>query len=128
MFPKISLAAAFFLMVAPPRACASNRDGANPAPITRQVHQSPQRMVVAQDDQSNADSSDNDNSNDNDSDSNDSANDNQNADDNQMEQQNAPGDDQPTPPRVFEAPENPGDVQQAPRPMNPFSTATPSDQ
>jgi hypothetical protein len=122
MFPKISLAAAFFLIVAPPMACASNRDGANRAPITRQAHQSPDGMVVAQDDQSNAGDSDND------SDSNESADENQNTDGNQTEQQNAAGADQPNPPQVFEAPENPGDVQQAPRPMNPFSTATPSDQ
>ena len=122
MFPKISLAAAFFLMVAPPMACASNRDGVNPAVITRQAHQSPLCMVVAQDDQSNAGESDND------SDSNESADENQNADGNQTEQQNAPGDDQPTPPQVFEAPENPGDAQQAPRPMNPFNTAAPNNQ
>ncbi len=128
MFPKISLAAAFLLMAAPPMACASNRDSANPAVITRPAHQSPLGMVVAQDDQSNAGESDNDSGNDNDSDSNESADENQNADGNQTEQQNAPGDDQPTPPRVFEAPENPGDAQQAPRPMNPFNTAAPSEQ
>ncbi len=126
MFPKISLAAAFFLMVAPPMACAANRDGVNPAPITRPAHQSPLGMVVAQDDQSNAGESDNDNSND--SDSNESADENQNADGNQTEQQNAAGDDQANPPQVFEAPESQGDAQQAPRPMNPFNTAAPSEQ
>ena len=122
MVAKISLAAAFLLMVAPPMACASNRNGVNPAPITRQAHQSPRGMVVAQDDQSNAGESDND------SDSNESADENQNADGNQTEQQNAAGDDQANRPQVFEAPGNPGDAQQAPRPMNPFNTAAPSEQ
>jgi|SRR5208282_1286480 len=102
MIPKISLTAAFLLMVAPPMACASNRDGANPAPITRQAHRSPPGMVVAQDNQSNADTSDNDNDND----SNDSADDNQNADGNQMDQQNAAGNDQTIPPQVLDGPEN----------------------
>jgi hypothetical protein len=129
MIAKISLTAAFLLMVAPPMACASNRDAANPAPITRQAHESPPGMAVAQDDQSNADASDNGNGNDNgnDSDSNDSADGNQNADGNQMEQQNADGNDQPIAPQALDAPGNPGDAQQAPRPMNPFSSVAPTD-
>jgi hypothetical protein len=122
MIPKISLTAAFLLMVAPPMACASNRDAANPPPITRQAHQSPLGMVVAQDNQSNAGTSDNDSDNGNDSDSNDSADDNQNADGNQMDQQNATGDDQPIPPQIPNAPDDPSDDQQAP-PMNAYPQA-----
>ena len=119
MIPKISLAAAFFLMAAPPMACASNRNAANPAPIPRQAHEAPLGMVVAQDNQSNVGTSDNDN----DSDSSDSADDNQNADGNQMDQQNAAGDDQPTAPQVLDGPENDPDATPAPnafsQPVNP---------
>ncbi|WP_333650402.1 hypothetical protein, partial [Candidatus Binatus sp.] len=79
MIAKISLTAAFFLIVAPPMACASNRDATNPAPMTSQAHESPLGLVVAQDDQPNVATSDNDNDNGNDSDSNDSADNNQNA-------------------------------------------------
>jgi len=118
MIPKISLTPAFLLMVAPPMACASNRAAANPAPITREAHQSPPAMVVVQYNQSNAGTSDNDN----DSDSNDSADDNQNADGNQMDQQNATGDDQPIPPQIPNAPDDPSDDQQAP-PMNAYPQA-----
>ena len=118
MIPKISLTAAFFLMVAPPMACASNREATNPAPITRQAHASPLGMVVAQDDQPNARHFHNDN--DNDSDSNDSADDNQNADGNQnadenqnadgnqTDQQNAADNDQSNPPQVPDGSENDG--------------------
>ena len=112
MIPKISLAAAFFLMVAPPMACASNRAAANPAPITREAHQSPPAMVVVQYNQSNAGTSDNDN----DSDSNDSADDNQNADenqnagDNQTDQQSAADNDQANPPQVPDGSENDPDA------------------
>ena len=116
MIPKISLTAAFLLMVAPPMACASNRAAENPAPITRQAHEAPLGMVVAQDDQSNAGTSDNDN--DNDSNSNDSADDNQNADGNQTDQQNAAGIDQPIVPQILNGPENdPDDIP----PPNAFS-------
>ena len=126
MIAKISVTAAFFLMVAPPMASASNRDTANPAPISRQAHESAPGMVVAQNDQSNASDAGSDNGND--SDSNDSADSDQNADGNQMEQQNAGGDDQPNPPPIVDAPDNAGDAQQAPRPMNPFSSVAPADQ
>ncbi len=128
MIPKISLTAAFLLMVAPPMACASNRDATNPAPITRQAHESAPGMVVAQDNPSNVGTSDNDN--DSDSDSNDSADDNQDADDNQnadsdqMDQQNAAGNDQSIPPQILDAPENDPDATPSPnafsRPVNPY--------
>ncbi|HLX05029.1 MAG TPA: hypothetical protein VKR28_05810, partial [Candidatus Binatus sp.] len=77
MIPKISLAAAFVLMMAPPMACASNRDVASRAPITYQSNQSLPKVVVAQDGQDSPSmgttDSDNDNSSDNDNDSSDSA-------------------------------------------------------
>jgi hypothetical protein len=95
MFAKISLTAAFLLMVAPPIACASSRNAGSRAPM-----QLPLRMVLAQDSEPALGTSDNDN----DSDSNDSADDNQNADSNQTDQQNAAGDDQPIPPTVLGAP------------------------
>ena len=113
MIAKISLTAAFFLIVAPPMACASNRDATNPAPMTSQAHESPLGLLVAQNNQPNVGTSDNDN--DNDSDSNDSADDNQNADSNQTDQQDAVGGDQPIPPQVLDAPDDPGDAQQAPQ-------------
>jgi len=126
MIAKISLAAAFFLMVAPPMACASNRATAKPAPKTRPAHESPLGMVVAQDDQSNVGNSDNDNGNDNDSDSdsNDSADDNQNADSNQMEQQNDAGDDQRgAQPQILNGADNDSNVAMPPnafsQPVNP---------
>ena len=102
MIPKISFAAAFLLMVAPPMACASTRGLANSAPMTSQAYRQPVATVVAQDDQSAAGTSDSDNSSDsdNDSDSNDSADDNQNGDGSQTDQ-NAAGDDQPVPPTVL---------------------------
>jgi len=109
MIAKISLAAAFFLMVAPPMACASNRDATNPALITRNAHRSSLGMVVAQDNQPNAGISDNDNGND----SNDSADDNQNADGNQTDQ-NAAVNQQVIPPQVLNGPEN--DPDDAPDP------------
>jgi hypothetical protein len=122
MIPKISLAAAFFLMVAPPMACASNRDATNPEPVTCQAHEAAAGMLVAQDDQSNADNSDNDNNND--SDSSDSADDNQNADSDQTNQQNAAGDDQQTAPQVPDAAENDSNAMSPPnavaRPLNPY--------
>lgn len=121
MIPKISLTAAFLLMVAPPMACASNRAATNPAPITRQAHEAPLGMDVAQDDQSNAGTSDN--NNDNDSNSNDSADDNQNADANQTDQQNAAGIDQPIVPQILNGPENDPDSIPPPnaflQPVNP---------
>ncbi len=109
MIPKISLAAAFVLMVAPPMACASNSEIANSAPITRQANQSLPKIVLAQDSQDapsmGTTDSDNDNSNDNDNDSNDSADDNQNGDSGQTDQ-NAAGDDQTIPPTVLGSPGN----------------------
>jgi hypothetical protein len=95
MFAKISLTAAFLLMVAPPIACASSRNAGSRAPM-----QVPLRMVLAQDSEPALGTSDNDNDND----SNDSADDNQNADSNQTDQQNAAGDDQPIPPTVLGGP------------------------
>jgi hypothetical protein len=108
MIPKISLAAAFVLMVAPPMACASTCSLANQAPMTPR---SPLGIVVAQDqDQSSAGTtdsdSDSDSNSDNDSDSNDSADDNQNGDGSQMDQQNSAGDDQPVPPTVLNGNQN----------------------
>lgn len=99
MFAKISLTAAFVLMVAPPMACASNRGATNLASSTRA---SQAGIVVAQDSPPSVGTSDNDNNsdsdasdNDNDSDSNDN-DDNQNGDGSQMNEQNAAGgDDQP---------------------------------
>ncbi len=126
MIPKISVAAAFLLMVAPPMACASNLGAATPAPMTRAAHRSPQGIIIAQDSQSSAGTTDNDSDNDNDSDSNDSADDNQNGDSSQMNQQNSAGDDQPVPPTVLNGNENdPDDAPQfnqapQPQPVNPY--------
>jgi hypothetical protein len=99
MFAKISLTAAFLLLVAPPIACASNRNATNPA-SSRAASQA--GIVVAQDAQPNIGTSENSNDNDsdasdndNDSDSNDN-DDNQNADGSHIIYQNAAGgDDQP---------------------------------
>ena len=104
MLAKISLTAAFLLMVAPPIACASNRDAASLAPMTRKANQSPVGMVLAQDSQQNLGTSDS--GSDNDNDSNDSADDNQNSDDNQADQQNAADNRQQIPPTVFGGPED----------------------
>jgi hypothetical protein len=125
MFAKISLTAAFLLMVAPPIACASNRDAASPASMTRQANQHPREMVVAQDAQPNLGTSENDNNNDNDS--TDSADDQQDNGDNGADQQNADGNDQSIqiPPTVLGAPD-PGAAPQVPQmnaypqPMNPY--------
>lgn len=123
MIPKISLAAAFLLIVAPPMACASNRGAANPAPIIRDWRQSPANIIVAQDDQSNA-GTDTDSDNNSDSDSNDN-DDNQNDNNDQMDQ-NAAGNDQPLPPQGFNGNENdPNTAPQfnqapQPQPVNPY--------
>ena len=131
MIPKISLAAAFLLMMAPPMACASNRDAATSAPIARQTHESPLGMVLAQDGQpavgatDSDDDNSNDNDNDNDNDSNDSADDNQNGDTNQTDQ-NAAGDDQTIPPTVLGPDNDQDESRQAPQtnsypaPVNPY--------
>lgn len=130
MILKISLAAAFVLMMVPPMACASNREVANSAPITRQANQSLPKVVLAQDSQDapsmGTTDSDNDNSSDNDNDSNDSADDNQNGDSGQTDQ-NAAGDDQTIPPTVLGSPDNgqgePGQAPQMnsyPQPVNPY--------
>jgi hypothetical protein len=99
MFAKISLTAAFLLLVAPPIACASNRNATNPASSSPA---SQAGIVVVQDAQPNIGTSENSNDNDNDSDASDSDSDsndnddNQNADGSQMNEQNAAGgDDQP---------------------------------
>jgi hypothetical protein len=129
MIPRISLAAAFVLMMAPPMACASTRDAASGAPITSRAQVSQPNTVLTQDDQpgmgTTNNDSDNDNSSDSDSDSNDSADDNQNADGNQTDQ-NA-GDDQQIPPTVLGSPDNdqsqspqaPG-ISPYPQPVNPY--------
>ena len=128
MIAKISMTAAFLLMVAPPIAArASSRVDSNPAPMILQAHQSPLNMVLAQDAQPSMGTTENDddNSNDNDNDSTDSADDNQNADSDQTDQ-NA-GDDTPMiPPTVLGQPdgEQP-EPRQAPmnaypQPVNPY--------
>jgi len=110
MIPRISLAAAFLLMMAPPMACASTRGPASGAPITRRAQVSPPDTVLAQDSQSSMgttdNDSDNDNSNDNDNDSNDNADDNQNANSNETDQNAAGDDQQQIPSTVLGAPDN----------------------
>lgn len=123
MIPKISLTAAFLLLVAPPMASASNR-----APLTCQAHESPLGIVVAQDAQSNLGTDSDSDNNDSDNDSNDNDSDNQNGNSNQMDQQNSTGNDQPAavPPQVFNTPDNDSNdasqVNQAPQPepVNPY--------
>jgi hypothetical protein len=116
MFAKISLTAAFLLMIAPPIACASSR---NAESMTRHANQPARAMVLAQDAQPNLGTSENDNDNDNDS--NDSADDNQGSGDNDADQQNAAGEGQSIPPTVLGGPDNDsGDAPQAPQ-VNPYS-------
>ena len=116
MFAKISLTAAFLLMVAPPIACASNRSAPS---MTRQANQLPRGMALAQDGQPNfgqpnLGTSDDDNNTDNDS--TDSADDNQDNGDNDADQQNAAGEGQSIPPTVLGAPDNDsGDALQVPQ-------------
>jgi hypothetical protein len=127
MIPKISLTAAFFLLAAPPLACASTRAAANAAPMTCRAHQSQPGMMLAQDEQPSTGTTNSDDNSDNDSDANDNDNDNgnQNADSDQTDQ-NAAGDAQPIPPTVLGAPDNDQDEpQQAPmnsypQPANPY--------
>ena len=134
MIPKISLAAAFVLMIAPPIACASARDAANSAPVTYRTHQSPAKIVLAQDgqdgqpsmgttdndnDNENADDNDNDNDNDN-ADGNQNADNGQNGDTGQTDQ-NAGGDYQPIPPTVLGPDSDQTEPRQAPQQINPFS-------
>ena len=118
MIPKISMAAAFLLLAAPPIASASNCSFTNSAPLTCQADQSPQGIVIAQDSSSDGgtSASANGSDNDNDSDSSDSADDNQNSDDNQADQQNASGDDQ----QQASPDDNLGNTQQAPQQANPY--------
>jgi hypothetical protein len=123
MIPKISLAAAFVLMMAPPMVCASSRADSNPTPMTLRAHQSPQDMVLAQDGQAGQPSmgtTDNDSSSDNDNDSNDSSDDNQNADSNQTDQNGASEEPPAIPPTVLGGPE---EEQSEPRqaPMNTYA-------
>lgn len=114
MFAKISLTAAFLLMVAPPIACASNRPS-----TARTTNQLPRDMIVAQDDQPNLSQPNlgtSDNDNDNDNDSTDSADDKQDDGDNDTDQENAAGNDQPIPPTVLGGPGNDsGDAPQVPQ-------------
>jgi hypothetical protein len=100
MFPKISLTAAFILMVAPPMAGASMRTQQYLA--TASVTAPARGVVVAQEEQQ----SDNDanSENDNDNDSNDNENENQNGDNGQAQNQNADVG-QPVPSQTFDAPE-----------------------
>lgn len=126
MFAKISLAAAFFLMMWAPLAGASEsaRPIATPALHTSMSLDRSPGIVVAQDDQSNdsadsdSDSSDSNDSN-NDSDSSDSGDSDQSAGNDQADQQNAPA------PPVFQAPDSDageaGQVPQNayPQPVNP---------
>jgi hypothetical protein len=129
MIAKISMTAAFLLMVAPPIAArASSRVDSNLVPMTLQAHQSTLDTVLAQDGQPSMGTTDNDsdNSSDNDNDSNDSADDNQNADSSQTDQ--SAGDDAPMiPPTVLGQPDNeqpeprqapPGNAY--PQPVNPY--------
>lgn len=99
MFPKISLTAAFLLMVAPPMACASRGAQRNLAPAS--VCRPAERVVVAQANQS--DDSDNDADTGSENDSNDNSDDNQNADNNQTENQSADNGSQ-VQPQNFDAP------------------------
>jgi hypothetical protein len=118
MFAKISLTAAFLLMVAPPIACASNHDAARPASTTRSASQLARGMVLAQDAQPNLGTADN--GNDNESDSDDSADEQQDNADNQADQQNAAGNEQSIPPTILGAPDNdPNDPPQVPQ-MNAY--------
>jgi hypothetical protein len=130
MIAKISITAAFLLMVAPPIAArASSRVDSNPAPMTLQAHQSPLNMVLAQDGQPSVGTTDNDDddSKDNDNDSSDSADDNQNADSSQTDE-NAAGENQPMiPPTVLGQPDGeqpePRQAPQMnsyPQPVNPY--------
>jgi hypothetical protein len=141
MIPKISLAAAFLLMMAPPMAYASTRDAANSAPITCRTHQSASGIVLAQDGQpsmgTTENDNDNDNNGDNDNDANDNADENQNADNGQsadngqngddgQTDQNAAGDNQQIPPTILGPDNDEGEPKQAPQmngysqPVNPY--------
>jgi hypothetical protein len=124
MIPKISLTAAFFLLVAPPLACASNHGLTH----TRQTRQAPARMVVAQDTQPSV-GTDAGTDSDSNSDSSDSSDDNQNAqgsDGNQGDQQNAAGNDQALPPTELNGSDNDpndtpgGGVTPYSQPVNPY--------
>ncbi|HYL60503.1 MAG TPA: hypothetical protein VEU51_16665 [Candidatus Acidoferrales bacterium] len=88
MFAKISLTAAFFLMVAPPMAGASMRVQNNPAREPAVVSLPARGVVVAQEQQ---EENENDAESDNDNDSNDNNNENENqsGDNSQSDQQNA---------------------------------------
>lgn len=141
MFAKISLTAAFLLMVAPPMACASNRALTNSTLMSRRAIERPAGIVVAQASDSNAATSDDEKDNDNDNaDDNDNDNDNENADQNQADNgQNADNqinqvdpnqggaDSQPIPPTVLGQPDasenDSGNTLQAPafgQPINPY--------
>lgn len=106
MFAKISLTAAFFLMVAPPMASGSYRTLAKAATTSQQTG----RILLAQENDQNGAAAegdkdqDNDNADDNDND-NDNADENQadngQNDNNQQMDQNPGGVFQPAPPNVF---------------------------
>ncbi len=129
MIPKISLAAAFLLLAAPPMACASTRDAINPAPINSNAHESRTGILIAQDAQPAMGTGEGDNATDNDNDNgaaddpNASADDNgnQNADGGKADQNNA-GDDQPVPPTVLNGNDN--DSGEVP-PINPLPQSEP---
>jgi hypothetical protein len=114
MFAKISLTAAFFLMAAPPMACASSRVAAHQAPGICQMRGETAGVIVAQDDDSNSAATDgNDNGNDGDNDSSDNADDNQN--DNDQMDQNAAGNDQNAQPSDNDSNNDSDAQQQAPQ-------------
>jgi hypothetical protein len=120
MFPKISLAAGFVLLLAPPMACATNVEVTNRAAVSGHAQERPPGFVLAQNSPPDAGASVDDNASDdsNDRDPNDGAYDSQNSDGSQADQQNAAGDDQPPVPG---APDNdPGNAQQAPPQASPY--------
>jgi hypothetical protein len=141
MFAKISLTAAFLLMVAPPIACASNRALANPAPVSYPAIDPTTGIVIAQDADSDAatstDEKDSDKDSDSDNDGDNNADENQadngQNDNNQMDQNQNDGgaagaEGQSVPPTVLGQPDSSddndsGNTLQTPQngvPMNPY--------
>ncbi|HZC46981.1 MAG TPA: hypothetical protein VE243_10935 [Candidatus Acidoferrum sp.] len=127
MFAKISLTAAFLLMMTPPIACASNHDATNPASIALPADESPTAgIVVAQDangiyegNQSNQEN-ENENENGNDNETNENADENQNADGTETDQENTAGNQQSIPPQVLGGTENDAGDGQQPQSINPY--------
>ena len=131
MFAKISLTAAFLLMMTPPIARASNRDAANLASLPT-LQSSPAGIVVAQQppigiyenekNQSNEGASENENENENgnDNETNENGDDNQNADGTETDQENTAGNQQSIPPQVLGGTENDAGDGQQPQSINPY--------